>query len=516
MLFFLINLTLAGDEIDLCKRDYFGFKVELVSGPENEEGGNSNVGGDEGVDLEGDKCVIAFEKRDDCGCNQGEVCTPWLEWCLVGQRITRIALKLESFHEPNMAPKDAHPSDGAEGGGQVNEPTEDSLATGGEVEVYKKTKGDTEDEGRVRNAQAINLLEDFWSFSFDGKTVKSAGANVQVGVCSAQYEDEDGTVDNMVKNLDTNQSGGDNEGGCSGPGLLGVGYEKGRIGSRDYETDNENTADIEDQDSPEGPLDRDWDVLPGILSLANGNADEFGSHVGEKSVDECRPETEEGSEALPVRNLLVKVLAQRTVRRIPVSETNSIMFRISSKINDDTHQDQCDQGDDLDARKPELQFPEHANAEEVDKEDKGDEDDHPNAGIDLAATMPVLEDGAGGVNVVWGNDEIFHEIIVSKSESNGRVHETGGISRETTFMGNVCGHFTERNHDEVTNKANKAISDKDTERATPDETSARSNNETSSYCTSEGDHGNLSGTEASVESLIALWVDEGVIDDETG
>ena len=158
----------------------------------------------------------------------------------------------------------------------------------------------------------------------------------------------------MVKNLDTDQSGGDNEGGCSSPGLLGVCYEKRRVGSWDDETDDENTADIEDQDSPEGPLDRDWDVLPGILGLANGNADEFGSHVSEKSVDECRPETEEGSETLPVRNLLVKVLAQRAVRRIPVSETTGergeskvrsatgqeclhpIMFRISSKINDDT------------------------------------------------------------------------------------------------------------------------------------------------------------------------------------
>lgn len=124
----------------------------------------------------------------------------------------------------------------------------------------------------------------------------------------------------MVKNFDTDQGGGDNEGGRSSPGLLSVGYEKRGVCSRDYETDDENTADIEDQDSPEGPLDRDWDVLSGILGLANGNADEFGSHVGEESVDECRPETEEGSEAFPVGNLLVKVFTQWAVRRIPISE----------------------------------------------------------------------------------------------------------------------------------------------------------------------------------------------------
>ena len=95
---------------------------------------------------------------------------------------------------------------------------------------------------------------------------------------------------------------------------------------------------------------------------------------------------------------------------------------------------------------------------------EGDEDDHPDANIDLSTTIPVLKDSAGGIDIVWGDDEIFHEIIVSKSESDGWIHETCGITGEATLMGNVGGHFTERNHDEVTDKADEAVPKEKTER----------------------------------------------------
>jgi len=96
---------------------------------------------------------------------------------------------------------------------------------------------------------------------------------------------------------------------------------------------------------------------------------------------------------------------------------------------------------------------------------KGDEDDHPGADVDLAATVPVLEDGSSGVNVVGGDDQILHEIIVPKGKSNGRVHETGSITGEPALVWNVGGHFTERNHDEVANKADEAVPKQETKGA---------------------------------------------------
>ena len=89
----------------------------------------------------------------------------------------------------------------------------------------------------------------------------------------------------MVEDFDANQSGGNNEGGGSSSGLLGVRNEEGGVGSRDDETNDENTTNVEDQDTPEGPPNSDGDVPPGVLSFTDGDTNELGSHVGEESVD---------------------------------------------------------------------------------------------------------------------------------------------------------------------------------------------------------------------------------------
>ena len=127
----------------------------------------------------------------------------------------------------------------------------------------------------------------------------------------------------MVEDFDTDQSGGNNEGGCGSSGLLAVGNEEVLVGSWDDETNDENTADIEDQDTPERPPDGNWDVPSGILSFTNGDTDELGSHIGKESVDEGCPETKEGSQALPVGNLFVEVLTHGAIWRIPVTETTA-------------------------------------------------------------------------------------------------------------------------------------------------------------------------------------------------
>lgn len=127
----------------------------------------------------------------------------------------------------------------------------------------------------------------------------------------------------MVEDFDADQSGGNNEGGGGSPGLAFVCDKEAGIGSRDDETDDENTADIEDQDSPEGSPDGDGDVLSGVLGLTDGDTDEFGSHIGEESVDESGPETKECGQALPIGDLCFEVFTHRAIGRVPVAETTA-------------------------------------------------------------------------------------------------------------------------------------------------------------------------------------------------
>lgn len=45
------------------------------------------------------------------------------------------------------------------------------------------------------------------------------------------------------------------------------------------------------------------------------------------------------------------------------------MSGVAAQVSDDTEQNQRDEGNDFDAREPELQFTENANAQQVNQED---------------------------------------------------------------------------------------------------------------------------------------------------
>ena len=97
---------------------------------------------------------------------------------------------------------------------------------------------------------------------------------------------------------------------------------------------------------------------------------------------------------------------------------------------------------------------------------EGDEDDHPDANVNLATAIPVLENGASGIDVVGGDDEILHKVVVSQGEPDGGVYETGGITGEATLVGNVGGHLAKRNHDEVANKPDESVPEEEAEGTT--------------------------------------------------
>ena len=68
-------------------------------------------------------------------------------------------------------------------------------------------------------------------------------------------------------------------------------------------------------------------------------------------------------------DLIFEIMSHGAVGRLPVTETNTVVFGVSSQINNDTHKQKADEGDDLDTAKPEFEFTENSYSEQVDKED---------------------------------------------------------------------------------------------------------------------------------------------------
>ena len=67
--------------------------------------------------------------------------------------------------------------------------------------------------------------------------------------------------------------------------------------------------------------------------------------------------------------LAEEVGAHRPIGMAPVAETDAVMVRVASEVDDNPHEDEADQGDDLDHAKPELQFSEKPDTEEIDRKD---------------------------------------------------------------------------------------------------------------------------------------------------
>lgn len=101
------------------------------------------------------------------------------------------------------------------------------------------------------------------------------------------------------------------------------------ISTRYNQADHEDTSDVEHKDTEERTPDSDWDVFPGCLSFTHSNTDQLGSDVSKERVDQSTPETKEDRETLSM-DLIFQIMTHGAIRRVPVTETNTVMFGVSS------------------------------------------------------------------------------------------------------------------------------------------------------------------------------------------
>ena len=130
----------------------------------------------------------------------------------------------------------------------------------------------------------------------------------------------------------------------------------------DDQSNNEHSTNVEDDDTPEGPPNRLRDVLRRVLRLTDGHTNKLGTDEGEQSIDEGAPETQERGELLVV-DLGLDIRTHGPMWGFPVAETDAVVLRVTSEVDDDAHENETDECDDLDAAEPEFELAEDADAE---------------------------------------------------------------------------------------------------------------------------------------------------------
>ncbi|GKT46287.1 uncharacterized protein ColSpa_06468 [Colletotrichum spaethianum] len=501
LLLLTINDVLARVEVGLVGLDAASLVVELVAEDEDEVKRDTEVTGDEGLVLllakvAADEDIVVLGKSDDDAKGQSAVRAPDTEGGDVGKDLVGDVLGLAGLAPPDVGDKDRDPGQQTEDGSQVDEVAEDSLGVVGDVHEGQQREEGREAESVDRDATLVGALEDGGGRAIRRQSVEGTAGDVQIRVGRGEDEDADAGVDDVGDDLDTCKLGSDDErrSGGTGLGLVGESEVRGVVGNQ--HADEKNTQAVEEQDTVEGQLDRTGDGLAGVLGFGDSDTDKLSAQVGEGGVDHARPETEETA-----RIASVDVLPEGTEGILAevhnsLAEAFAVVVGTTAKGQDEREEDDANDGDDLEAGKPELKLAEELDAKVVDCDDDDKEDGDEDTRVHSFAVYPELDDEGSG----------------PKRKTKRGIAEPRGVTGETRRDGEPSGHLTETSHNKEDDETDESVRDEDGAGAGLGEGLAGSDDETGTDGTTDGNHGDVAGLEAAVQRRVGAGLEAADVD----
>lgn len=410
--------------------------------------------------------------------NQGAECksaiaAPQAEWrsVLEQRAIIGYTLRSSGLDEVNVGDENGTPGQESEDGHEIDKVAKDCLGRCRDVHVCDAADCSRQTQSIKGNSLFVGSGKDFGRMLLDGQSVECSRGNVQIRVGGAEDEDQNASIENGRQGGNTSQFDGGNErrGSGGGGGLGGQGQLRAVVwNNHAQEQDRE---DVEDTDTPEGQLDGTRDVAAWVLRLSDCDTDQFRSEVGKDGSDHTLPY---GSEST---RCSLKLVGFERAGVAPVLETSDITIDASA-CHDQTEEDESENDNDLDGRKPELQLAEVLDAEKVNGHDDDEEDGDPDTRIHSFGRDPVLNDQCSSSQLIGSGDDVFEPIRVSQRETKGRVDESVGINGETTSSGEPGGHLAQSSHDHVDEETDDGVGDENGGGTGVGQRCSRSDNET--------------------------------------
>lgn len=324
---------------------------------------------------------------------------------------------LERGVEADVRPEDGGPGDEAGDGGDGDEPVEHGTAVGGDVHVGQQTDGTSNGQGPNGYAIPGAVPHEPGCLAEASHAVEGTRGGEQVGVASGEGGNKDDGVDEGGETLDTCVVDGNDEGGG---GSTCTTEDEIRVVVRNQPADDPHTTDVEEDDTVEDAADSLGHVTTGVLRFASCEGNDLSSEERESGVDEGGPE---GQETTLGTGNTVELIEGAGV--LPVAETNTVVARSTSKVKDDAHNDETDDGHDLDEREPELRLAVVLHTAEVegidDGEENGDED------RDVGGGIPELDDEGGSSDFGGEGGRVGVPVVPTEGETNCGVDETGCV-----------------------------------------------------------------------------------------
>ena len=185
---------------------------------------------------------------------------------------------------------------------------------------------------------------------------------------------------------------------------------------RHEQTDDDDTPNVEEENTDVDPLDSLREVAPRVLCLAGGDLKEWirsssdllvskrrsyrhnlRADEREGSLSHDRPPAKEATSGS--RNVVV---LHEGARMLPVSETDAVVVRSTAQIKYDTEDDETDDGDNLYGCEDKLRLAIHAGSEQVNHDDDNQEYGYPRCAVDCA--VPETDEDSCSAELGGEND----------------------------------------------------------------------------------------------------------------
>lgn len=350
-----------------------------------------------------------------------------------GDLVDGVAVVLPGVAETDVRQADGAPGEESSKRGQVEKPVEDDNTLGINVNVCENTTEGDQSGGPERTSGLVNVREDNGSVTLLGHGGEGARSTVDTGDTDRDNGDKNDHVHEVVETVETGIATDQDEGGGLGVGEGSLGQEGGVV-RVDEQTDEEETQDVEEGDTPEDLLDGTGKRFDGVAGLSGSQTDQFSTSEGEGSCDEDGAETLEAvlerTRVVPVAG--TPVLVVTTTRRTTTADKNER----------DDHED--DDGGHLEDGGEELFLGVTDGTKQVDDDDDDEEDGDPDS--EGYVVGPVVQGDATDNKLKRQDNGPLEDIVPAHGKTPRGVDETSRVCVEATRDRVHNSEFTESEH----------------------------------------------------------------------